>query len=107
MCRKIRPILSLIYLEGRSCRSQMLGAEVAWDQETQTLTAVRDTDTIMLTVGEQQGYVNGQPVQMEKAAQIIGGRVLVPVRFIAEGLQTKVYWNEDEKNIKILTKELR
>lgn len=86
---------------------EALGAEVAWDQETQMLTAVRDTDTIMLTVGEQQGYVNGQPVQMEKAAQIIGGRVLVPVRFIAEGLQAKVYWNEDEKSIMILTKELR
>ena len=43
---------------------EALGAEVAWDQETQMLTAVRDTDTIMLTVGEQQGYVNGQPVQM-------------------------------------------
>lgn len=48
--------------------------------------------------------VNGQEIKTDIAPQLINGRVLVPVRFVAEALGAKVEW--DQKNQAVLITSL-
>jgi len=72
---------------------------VNWIQSTQTVVGTRGSRTIRLTVGQAVGYVNGRPVRLDAPAQVIGGRVFVPLRFIAEALDASVNWNGAQRAV--------
>lgn len=89
---------------------EAVGAVVTWDEATRTVTARRkvsdnygiDETTVSLTIGSDKIIVNGQERTMDVAPQIVGGRTLVPVRFIAEALGAKVEWNADKQLVEII-----
>ncbi|OPH47872.1 hypothetical protein BC351_39325 [Paenibacillus ferrarius] len=83
---------------------ETLGAEVSWNGATSTITATKDKQTILLTVGNQTATLNGQPIQLETPAAVVNGNTLVPVRFIAESLGTKVAWIPETKTVQLLSK---
>lgn len=47
--------------------------------------------------------VNGKEINSDIPPQIINGRTMVPVRFVAEALQANVEWDENTKTVKITT----
>lgn len=53
-------------------------------------------DTIKITV-------NGKEINSDIPPQIINGRTMVPIRFVAEALQANVEWDENTKTVKITT----
>lgn len=72
---------------------ETMGAEVLWDEATQTVTAVRDNTTIELTVGSSTLYKNGQAVMtLDVPAKKVNDRTMVPVRAIAESFGAQVDW---------------
>lgn len=73
---------------------ESLGAEVTWDEASQTVTAVKGDTEIKLTIGSETAYVNGEAQTLLCAPQIIDGHTLVPIRFIAEQFGMKVKWDE-------------
>ena len=72
---------------------EALGAEVDYEQSTQTVTAVRGNDTVSLTIGSNILTKNGEQIMLDVPAQIIGGRTLVPARAIAESFGAEVVWD--------------
>lgn len=50
---------------------------------------------IVLTVGRPQAIVNGQEVALDAPPVVKNGRTMVPIRFIAEQMGSKVYWVGD------------
>ncbi|SHG72616.1 Mannosyl-glycoprotein endo-beta-N-acetylglucosaminidase [Thermosyntropha lipolytica DSM 11003] len=48
-----------------------------------------------------QVYVNGQKIESDVPAQIIGGRTMLPVRAVAEALGFRVEWDEREYKVYI------
>ena len=82
---------------------EALGAEITWDQATQTVVGRRGTTSISLTIGNRTATVGGRAVMLDQPAQIINGRTMVPVRFIAESLGAEVWWNEAQRTVKIIT----
>lgn len=78
---------------------EALGAEVGWEQETETVTAVKGDTTIVMTIGSDVFYVNQKPVELDVAPVIIDERTLVPVRAIAESFGLKVDWNGDAQTV--------
>lgn len=56
------------------------------------------TDTVNLVV-------NGQEIKSDVPPQIIDGRTMVPVRFIAEALGSEIEWDADKKTVFINTKD--
>ncbi|XID95439.1 copper amine oxidase N-terminal domain-containing protein [Paenibacillaceae bacterium WGS1546] len=72
---------------------EALGASIKWDQATQTITATKDSTTIILTIGNTFAHVKGQKVALAKEALILNGSTLVPLRFVAEALGSKVDWD--------------
>lgn len=58
---------------------------------------------IELQVGKKEYTVNGQGREMDVPAQIINGRTMVPLRFIAEALGAEVDWEpKDGKTEKVI-----
>ena len=79
---------------------EALGASVDWEQSTQTVTAIRGDVTVSLTIGSNILIINGDDIELDVPAQIVGGRTLVPVRAVAESFGADVKW---EQNIRTVT----
>lgn len=75
--------------------SEALGAEVGWEAETRTVTIVRDGKTVQLAIGSDVAYLNGEPVQLEVPATIIGNATYVPLRAVAELLDAEVEYDPE------------
>jgi len=80
---------------------EALGATVDWDAANQMVTAAKGDTTIKLIIGLGTAQVNGHETALSQAAQIIGGRTMVPLRFVAESLQAEVKWEGSTRTITI------
>ncbi|MBI4278626.1 MAG: copper amine oxidase N-terminal domain-containing protein [Armatimonadetes bacterium] len=82
---------------------ERMGATVAWDDRTQSVLAVRGTTTVQLQIGSRIARVNNRPIELDVPAMLVGGRTLVPLRFISESLGANVEWNADTRVVAIWT----
>jgi len=71
---------------------EALGATVHWDDATSVIRAYRREDAIVLQLGNRTAWVNGPSRQLDVAPVAVGGRTLVPLRFVAEALGAEVAW---------------
>ena len=81
--------------------AESLGASVEWDGETKTVTIRKDDTQIAIVIGEEYAFVNGEKVKLDYPAFIENDRTYTPIRFVAESLGAKVYWNSETKDITI------
>lgn len=81
---------------------EAVAGTVDWDPESQQVTVIAGERTIVITVGQDAVTVNGQPAVMEVPAQIVEGRTMVPLRFIAEALGCTVEWDAETRTANIL-----
>ncbi|PKM42081.1 MAG: copper amine oxidase [Firmicutes bacterium HGW-Firmicutes-8] len=70
-----------------------LGADVRWDEQTQTITAQLGVTELILHVGKDEAEINGERITLDVPPQIKNGRTLVPLRFVSEALGAEVKWN--------------
>jgi hypothetical protein len=56
---------------------------------------------IFMTIGSTKAVVNDQNIVLDIAPRIIGGRTLVPLRFIAEAFGATILWNARDQQIDI------
>lgn len=82
---------------------EALGAEVSWDESTQTVTASKDDTIIKLVIGSSTAYVNNEAVELPQAPEISDNSTMIPIRFISEQLGMKVSWNGETKLITIVS----
>ena len=82
--------------------AEKLGADVDWDQETQSITLTRDAAMTKLTIDSLDATVNGRDMTIEAAPYIKEGRTFVPLRFIAQGLGGRAIWCEDIRTAVII-----
>lgn len=81
--------------------AEALGANVQWDEATQTATLAQGGKTVKVPIGQNKITVDGKPVPMDTAAAIKDGRTLLPVRAIGEALGAKVGWDEKTSTVKL------
>src|SRR5262249_21594337 len=78
-----------------------LGAIVTWDPGSQTVMAARGDTSIVLRIGDTQAHINGQPTLMDVPALLVGGRTMVPLRFISQALGSQVSWDAASSTVQI------
>lgn len=76
---------------------QRLGARVDWVDSTQQVVARRGSTIVVLQPGVRSARVNGQTIVLDVPALIIGGRTLVPLRFVGQALGARVDWNDTSR----------
>lgn len=84
--------------------AEAFGAEVAYDEATQAVTAKLNGVEVVMTIGSATYTVNGAEKTMDVAPFINGSRTMVPVRFAAEAFGIKVIptYNPDGTTADIL-----
>lgn len=83
---------------------EALGADVTWNSGTKTITVNKNNTTITLEIDSNTADVNGEKVILDGPATIIGGRTMVPLRFIGESLSCQINWNPQLQVIDVTTK---
>ena len=83
-----------------------LGADmIQWDKETKTITGVKGDTTIILSIGNNVCFVNGEPQTVEVPPVILNSNTLVPLSFVSEKLGYHVGWHASSKTVKIMSEE--
>lgn len=83
-----------------------LGATVDWNKETDQAIVKDETIEILLAPDTSSALLNGRLTALDVASTIIDERMLIPVRFVAEGLGYDVDWNGSDRDVIITTKTL-
>lgn len=82
---------------------EALNATVNWNEDTQTITAVRNDTKISLVLNNARMFVNGNAVALDTAAQSINGRTMVPLRAVSEAFGAITDWSTSESTVRIFT----
>jgi|GEM_PF-2687358 hypothetical protein len=82
---------------------EALGFKVTWQQDTQQVIGIKGSLNIVLTVGDTTALEGLDKIALDVPPQIIQGRTMVPLRFIAEAAGTYVSWDGDHNMVRIST----
>jgi copper amine oxidase-like protein len=80
---------------------ERLGAIVGWDDQAQTVLAQRGATSVSLVIGNTTAMINGQPAAMDVPARLVGGRTMVPLRFVSQALGASVNWDAATSTVTI------
>lgn len=80
---------------------EALGATVEWNAEDKSILAVKGDLTLKLTIGSTTSIKNGAQVTLDVPPTVIGGRTLVPARFVSESLGATVEWDGTNRIVKV------
>lgn len=84
---------------------EVLDVEVGWEEATReeatrTVIARKGTDELRLQVDNLVPTLNGQPLPaLDVTARVIGGRTMVPVRFVSENFNMDVDWDGESRKV--------
>lgn len=78
-----------------------MGAEVSWNAANKAITMVKGSQQIDLTIGRTTAIVDGKEVTLDAVPRIIRGRTMVPLRFIGEGFNASVNYDQTYNTIRI------
>ncbi|MFC4302837.1 copper amine oxidase N-terminal domain-containing protein [Cohnella boryungensis] len=81
--------------------SEMLGADVTWENSTQTAIIQYEGKTIRMPIGSNTVTVDGAAEELDTAAEMYEGRTMVPLRFVSEVLDSKVEWDASAHSVKV------
>ena len=82
---------------------EAFGGSVSWDDKTRTVYLSLNGDSIRLVIGSYSAYLNNTRHTLDTAPIIINGRTLLPIRFIAEGFNLGVAWDNSTRTVSIIT----
>jgi len=80
---------------------EALDAYVEWDNVMRRAIALRGDVAIIVTIGDNTLYRNGELIPLDVPAMIVNDRTMVPVRAIAESLGAKVEWDSTTRSVHI------
>jgi len=80
---------------------ESLGAQVDWDESTQTINASEGSDDVHLSIGDRRATVNRRAVYLDAPAMVFNGSTLVPLRFVSEALGADVQWYDASETASI------
>ena len=84
--------------------SEMLNASVNWDGDNGIAYVQKGNKQIKLLTGTTLAYINDDEYELEVSAEVVNGRTLVPLRFVAEALDMNVIWHGETRMVELIDK---
>lgn len=78
-----------------------LGAQISWEQATQTVFFKKGLTEIRLYPGRADALINGAWVDLSAPVQAIDGRTMVPLQFFTVALGADASWDSDTQTVAI------
>lgn len=72
--------------------SEAMGATVAWDSATQTITLTKAKTSISMVIDSTSVQVNNKSIELSVAPKIVDGSTMVPLRAIAQAFGSSIAW---------------
>ncbi|MFZ5825349.1 MAG: stalk domain-containing protein [Bacillota bacterium] len=99
----VRPVIQ----DGRTlvpvrALTEALGADVSWDEASQTVIIKANGKEIRLVINSRTVSVDGREVVLDVPATILDNRTVIPLRFVVEALGLQVEWLSDTQTIVVL-----
>jgi hypothetical protein len=80
---------------------EALAADVLYDAGTRSIKATKGSTVVQLQLGSRTALIDGRTVYLDVPADTVGGRTMVPLRFVSEALGADVKWNGATKTVTI------
>lgn len=80
---------------------ESFGAEVYWEGETKTVTAVLGNDAVLLQIDNNKLFKPGETTELDVAPIVVNDRTMVPLRAVAAGLGADVEWDGEARCVNI------
>ncbi|ACV61093.1 copper amine oxidase domain protein [Desulfofarcimen acetoxidans DSM 771] len=74
---------------------------IMWNDEAQTVVIVKGNQVVQFSVGNKVMLINGVKKHMDVSPEVMEGRVMIPLRFLAEALGADVNWDASTQTITI------
>lgn len=101
LCFLILTIIILITALAFSvCADASVDGSVSPESES-----IPETTTIIMTIGQTVGYVNGEANSLDAAPIIRNDRTMLPIRFVAEAFGADVGWNGETSTAYVKTED--
>lgn len=84
---------------------EAFGGEIYWNGSDQSIKIIFSKKEIMMWIGNQVAYINGEKYVLDSPPIVINGRTLVPIRFISEALGSYVFWNPKDMGVTIINEK--
>ncbi len=78
---------------------EALSADVLYDAATRSIKATKGTTVVQLQLGSRTALIDGRTVYLDVPADTVGGRTMVPLRFVSESLGADVKWSGATKTV--------
>jgi len=78
---------------------ESLGADVVFDRASRRIKASKGDRVVELALGSREAMINGQMTYLDVPASSIGGRTMVPLRFVSEALGADVRWSSVTRTV--------
>ena len=82
--------------------TEAFGAQVDWDNDTQTATVTYSEVTIKLTIGNKIATINGMPNELLAAPELTNDTTMLPLRFITESFGADVAYEPETEKITVV-----
>lgn len=83
--------------------AELLNVTVDWLSDSQTVVADSSGSQVRLQVGNSTAYQNNRAVQLDAPPLLVGGRVLVPLRFFSEAFGCQVAWKPADNQVSLVS----
>lgn len=80
---------------------EALKADVVYDGATRSIQATKGTRVVQLQLGSRTAIIDGKTMFLDVPADTIGGRTMVPLRFVSESLGADVKWDGPSKTVRM------
>lgn len=80
---------------------EQMGANVDWNNETQTATVEKQNEVVAFSINNTVATVNSIAKTMDVPARLINDKTMIPLRFLSEELGYNVEWDENTKTVTI------
>lgn len=80
--------------------SEAIGAEVVWKNDG-TVRLSKAERVVSLSINDRVALIDASRTQLDVPPMIIGGRTMVPLRFIGEAFDIRVNWNRANRSVEI------
>ncbi len=86
---------------------EALGAEVYYNAQEESVTAIKNDITVKHTIGTEFIDVNNVSIPTFAASRLINAATMIPLRAVSEGFGADVKWNDEEKAVTIAYSSVR
>lgn len=90
----------------RVIKEYLKPTQLQWNNKTKTVTVSTAADQVTLKMGSREAKGQGKAYSLSVPAYVKDGRIMVPVRFIAELHHAEVGWDAKERMVYVYTPEV-